>query len=134
MDKIYNELLNFIDKNQIYLKESMSKHTTFKIGGPADIFVKSKNVSELKNIILVSNKNNIPYYIIGNGSNLLIKDKGIRGIVIKVDFQEVKFLREDRVKVGAGVLLSKISNQAYNQGLSGLEFASRNTGYYRWSN
>jgi len=124
MDKIYSQMLEFLSEEQIYLNEPMCKHTSFKIGGPADIFVKPKNIDKLKNIIRIAKENNIQATVIGNGSNLLIKDGGIRGIVIKPDFKEIKFLEDNKVEVGAGVLLSKIANEAYNKSLSGLEFAS----------
>ncbi len=75
MDKIYNKILEKLNKEQVYLNEPMSKHTSFKIGGPADIFVKPKNVDELKFIIDIAKKNNIKTTIIGNGSNLLVKDR-----------------------------------------------------------
>ena len=75
MDKIYDNIIQKINKTQIYLNEPMSKHTSFKIGGPADIFVKPKNIDELKCILKVANENNIPVTIIGNGSNLLVRDR-----------------------------------------------------------
>lgn len=75
MDKIYNEMLKFLSEKQIYLNESMSKHTSFKIGGLADIFVKPKNIDEIKGIIQISRENNTPITIVGNGSNLLVKDR-----------------------------------------------------------
>ncbi len=75
MNKIYSEMLEFLSEEQIYLNEPMSKHTSFKIGGPADIFVKPKNVDELKNLIKLAKKNNIQITVIGNGSNLLVKDR-----------------------------------------------------------
>ena len=75
MDKIYNKILEKLNKEQVYLNEPMSKHTSFKIGGPADIFVKPKNVDELKFIIDIAKKNNIETTIIGNGSNLLVRDR-----------------------------------------------------------
>lgn len=75
MDKIYNEMLKVLSENQIYLNEPMSRHTSFKIGGPADIFVKPKNIDELKFIINLAKENNIPLTVIGNGSNLLVKDR-----------------------------------------------------------
>lgn len=75
MDKIYNEMLKVLSENQIYLNEPMSKHTSFKIGGPADIFVKPKNIDELKFIINLAKENNVPLTVIGNGSNLLVKDR-----------------------------------------------------------
>ena len=123
MKEIYSKMLEILSKEQIYLNEPMSKHTSFKIGGPADIFVKPKNINELKNIIEIAKENKIQITVIGNGSNLLVKDGGIRGIVIKPDFKDIEFLEDNKVKVGAGVLLSKIANEAYNKSLSGLEFA-----------
>ncbi len=75
MDKIYNEMLKVLSENQIYLNEPMSKHTSFKIGGPADIFAKPKNIDELKFIISLTKENNIPLTVIGNGSNLLVRDR-----------------------------------------------------------
>lgn len=123
MDKIYNEMLKKIDKAQIYLNEPMSKHTSFKIGGPADIFVKVNNITELKYAIEVARANNLPLNIIGNGTNLLVRDGGIRGVVLKLNFKDINFLADDKVEVGSGVLISKISNEACNKELSGLEFA-----------
>ena len=75
MKEVYKQLLIKMDSSQIYLNEPMSKHTSFKIGGPADIFVKPKNIEELKYIIEVAKQKNIPITIIGNGSNLLVKDR-----------------------------------------------------------
>ena len=75
MEEIYKELLTKIDSKQIYLNEPMCKHTSFKIGGPADIFIKPKNIEELKYIIETANENNIPITVIGNGSNILVKDR-----------------------------------------------------------
>ena len=81
---IYECLLNIIDKNNIKIDEPMSKHISFKVGGPADILVKPNNEEELLEIVKLVKKENIPYLIIGNGSNLLVKDGGIRGIVIEL--------------------------------------------------
>lgn len=75
MDKIYSQILEFLSEEQIYLNEPMSKHTSFKIGGVADIFVKPKNISELKNLIRLAKENSIQTTVIGNGSNLLVKDR-----------------------------------------------------------
>lgn len=75
MEEIYNKMLKFLSKEQIYLNEPMSKHTSFKIGGPADIFVKPKNINELKDTIKFAKENNIMITVVGNGSNLLVKDR-----------------------------------------------------------
>ena len=74
----------------------MKNHTSFKIGGPADFFVILKNIEELKKVKKFSLENNIPFYIVGNGSNLLVKDNGIRGIVAKIDFNKIEFDKEER--------------------------------------
>lgn len=75
MDKIYNEILKILDETHIYLNEQMSKHTTFRIGGPADIFVKPKNSNELKSVLELAKKENVLVTVVGNGSNLLVKDR-----------------------------------------------------------
>lgn len=75
MVDIYNELLIKINKEKIYLNEPMKKHTTFKIGGPADIFVKVETIQELEHVLNTAKKQNIPLTIIGNGSNILVKDR-----------------------------------------------------------
>ena len=75
MDKIYNQMLEKLNTEQIYLSEPMSKHTSFKIGGVADIFVKPKSINELKYIIEIAKRNDVPVTIVGNGSNLLVKDR-----------------------------------------------------------
>lgn len=75
MIDIYNELLIKINKEQVYLNEPMKKHTTFKIGGPADIFVKVGTIQELEHVFSICKKENIPLTVIGNGSNILVKDR-----------------------------------------------------------
>ena len=74
----------------------MKKHTSFKIGGPADFFVKVKNIEQLKNVKKLALDNNIPFNIVGNGSNLLVKDNGIRGIVVKINFNKIQIDQETR--------------------------------------
>lgn len=124
MQEIYKELLEKIDNKYIYIDEEMSKHTTFRIGGPADLFIKVKDIEMLKYILSFSKKENIPVTVMGNGSNLLVKDKGIRGIVIKPEFDNLKILENDIIEVGSGVLLAKLARTAYENSLTGLEFAS----------
>ena len=86
MDKIYSQMLEFLSEEQIYLNEHMSKHTSFKIGGPADIFVKPKNIDELKNLIKLAKENNIQVTVVGNGSNLLVKDRWNKRYCYKTRF------------------------------------------------
>ena len=106
------------NEKNIYMNEPMSKHTTFKTGGPADIFV----VPETKQEILELLKLDIPKTIIGNGSNLLVKDGGIRGIVIKIATNNYE-VKDNIIIADAGTMIAKLSNVAYQNELSGLEFA-----------
>ena len=125
--EICQELTKEIPTNQVYMNEPMSKHTTFKVGGNADIFIKVTNIKELKHVIKVAKKNDIHMTIIGNGSNVLVKDKGIRGIVVKIEFDEIKIEKENDnaiVTVGAGVKLIALAQELLKNGISGFEFAS----------
>ena len=117
MDLI-NEIRAITDEKNIYINEPMSKHTTFRTGGPADILV----VPETKQELLKLLKLNSPITIIGNGSNLLVKDGGIRGIVIKVATKNYE-VNDDIIIAEAGCNLAKLSQIAYQNSLSGLEFA-----------
>lgn len=83
IEEIYEILTKEIKDSTVYKSEPMSKHTSFKIGGNADIYVKVKTIEDIKIVLKVANENNIPITIIGNGSNVLVKDNGIRGIVIR---------------------------------------------------
>ena len=74
-----------LNKKNLCYDDPMCKHTSFKIGGPADVFVKINNIEELQEVLHIINKNKIPLTIIGNGSNLLVTDKGIRGIIATVN-------------------------------------------------
>ena len=122
MQEIYNELIKKIDKERVLQNELMSKHTTFKIGGPADLLINVKNIEELKYILDTAKKNNINCFVIGNGSNLLVKDKGIRGIVINLEMNEIKVLG-NKIEAESGALISRVSMIAKENNLSGLEFA-----------
>ncbi len=106
----------------IILNEPMSEHTTFKIGGPADYFVSVTKESEISNAILWAKENNIPYMIIGNGSNMLVSDKGIRGLVIEVgkNFADIR-CEGEKIYVQAGALLSRVAKTAMNESLTGME-------------
>ena len=133
--EVCQNLTKEIPSEQIYMNEPMSKHTTFKVGGNADIFVKVKNIEELKYVIKIAKKNNIRVYIIGNGSNILVKDKGIRGIVVKIEFEYINYediencesssrCKEVIVTVGAGVKLMALAQELLKRSITGFEFAS----------
>ena len=114
----------------IKYSEPMSEHTSFKVGGPADVFIEPSNVEELKKALAFVRQHNIPYYVIGNGTNLLIGDKGIRGAVIKIgeNFGGIEIMGEE-VIAECGVLLSTLSKVVARDTLTGLEFASGIPGY-----
>lgn len=123
-ETMMNKLDAFIPKEDIYINEPMSKHTTFKIGGSADIFVKIRDTEQLKQLIKLTREIKVPLKIIGNGSNILVKDNGIRGIVAKMCNTSYEVLNEDTIRVGAGMLNSKLSRILLGNSLSGFEFAS----------
>lgn len=126
LENIYEELIKEIPMENIKRDEPMSKHTSFKIGGPADFFVRVQNINQLKRVIEIANENNIKYYIVGNGTNLLVLDKGVRGIVIRLDFNDIEINEKNekvQMTLGAGVLLAKCAAVASNSGYTGFEFA-----------
>lgn len=103
----------------------MKNHTSFKIGGPADEFCEAQSVSDIKNLISYAKNKGIGYCVIGNGSNLLVGDRGIRGLVIKLarGFDKIS-ISGTEITAESGILLSKLANEALKCSLSGLEFAS----------
>ncbi|CEN96803.1 UDP-N-acetylenolpyruvoylglucosamine reductase [[Clostridium] sordellii] len=122
---IYKNLLNILDKEGIYLNEPMKNHISFKVGGPADFLLKPKTEDEIKRLIEFLKNENIPYIVIGNGSNLLVKDGGIRGVVIKIADNFNKFEIEDtKVIAQSGALLSFMGKAILNKSLTGFEFAA----------
>ena len=122
-----NEVIQNIKRENIGRIEeniSLKKYTTYKVGGKARCVVYPKNVDKLVRLIKLLNQNNIKYKIIGNGSNLLFSDKDYDGILIKlVDFDDIE-INDNRIKVGAGYSLMKLSRIAMKNSLTGLEFAA----------
>ena len=121
----YDKLNNVIAKDSILIDEPMSRHTTFRVGGPADFFVTPKAKEEVRDVIRICKEAGMPYYIIGNGSNLLVSDAGYRGVIVQIykEMNEVK-VEGDLVKAQAGALLSGIAAKALGAELSDFEFAS----------
>ena len=119
-------IIDILSNNNIpyLLNEPMSAHTTFKIGGAADILITVGNLSELQTVISACKDCSMPYMILGNGSNLLVSDKGIEGAVIALDgdFKEIS-VESETVTAGAGAKLSRLCTVAMEHSLSGLEFA-----------
>ena len=124
---IYNELLKFIDKDKILKDEPMALHTSFKIGGKADFLVKPSTEDEIISILKFSKENDIPVFILGNGSNILVRDGGIRGITIKPNLQDISIFENDDdvdIIVGAGYPVAKLSRIVSQKEIAGLEFLS----------
>lgn len=117
-----------IPSEHIYINEPMKRHTSFKVGGNADILVKVKNMNELMYTIKIAKKNGVHITIIGNGSNILVKDKGIRGIVVQIEFDDIDIEpiqdNEVIVTVGAGVKLVSLAQELQKKSITGFEFAS----------
>lgn len=123
MTDVGAELLEFIDKKDILIDEPMAKHTSFKVGGNADYFVTVRSIEILKKLQEFVKKEKMPFFIIGNGSNLLVLDKGIRGIVAKLKFEKIEFSKET-VKVSSDFSVSRLARLCCDNGLSGAEFLS----------
>lgn len=115
-----------IDEKRILRNEPMKKHTTFRIGGPADVMVKPATITEIEQVLQCCEEQAVPYYVVGNGSNLLVGDEGIRGVVLQLgnDFSEVEVCEDDTIWVQAGCRLSKVANLAAEHALTGMEFAA----------
>lgn len=121
----YKDICSIVGDEQILTNEPMSRHTTFRIGGPADYFIMPGTAEELAQVIRLCREADVPFYIMGNGSNLLVGDKGYRGAVIQI-FKRMNEVRveDDCIYAQAGALLSKIAAEALKAGLGGFEFAS----------
>lgn len=120
---LLNKLEKILDKNDIKINEPMSEHIYFKVGGPVDYLVNPKRKEQVVEIINLCRGENVPYYIIGNGSNLLVKDGGIRGVIIKLCELDNIEVKDNIIISECGALLSKVSEVALDNSLTGFEFA-----------
>lgn len=122
---MYNAFIDTFGEESVLFNEPMKKHTTFKIGGGADVFFMPKNEDELIKAIAICKANNIDYYIIGNGSNLLVRDGGFRGVIIQLykNYSKVE-VKDNIITAQSGALLGTVSNVAMKNSLTGMEFAS----------
>lgn len=118
-------LEQIVPENKLYIQEMMNKHTTFKIGGPADYFVDVDSIETLKAVIELCQVHKVEYAVIGNGSNLLVGDLGYRGVILQISkglsYIEVS---DNQMRVGAGTMLAKAAKEAYKQSFAGFEFAA----------
>lgn len=120
-----NQLCDIVGSDNTYTEEPMRKHTTFRIGGPADYYVTPHTKEEIRDVIRACQKKQIPYCFLGNGSNVLVGDLGYRGTVIQIfkNFSDIQVEKEG-IRAQSGALLSKIAKKAMKNGLAGMEFAS----------
>ena len=117
----FNDLLG---EEKVRVSEPMSRHTTFRIGGPADYFLLPSTAEEVKKILEICKEKKLPYFILGNGSNLLVSDEGYRGVIIQLYRNYGGITVEGmNIRAGAGTLLSQIASAAKNASLTGFEFA-----------
>ena len=122
---VQNILEGFVPAERIFVNEPMKKHTTFQVGGNADCLIAIEKDEELKSLINYLNRIEIPYLVLGNGSNLLVSDDGFRGIVLKTkgSFSQIT-VEDELVTAQSGALLSQVAKSAYEHGLTGFEFAA----------
>lgn len=121
---MYADLIKIFFPHIFKLNEPLHLHTTFKIGGPADILALPENINQIQDLINYCKANFLDYVVIGMGSNLLVSDKGYRGIVIKIGQQMKNIaIKDDKITAEAGVRLSELAKKAAKASLSGLEFA-----------
>lgn len=122
--EINNKLRSILNEQDMKNNVLMKNYTSFKVGGPADIFVTPKTYEKVKEVINICKLNNVPYFILGNGSNVIVRDGGIRGVVINLGKLNKIEIEGNRIIAQSGALLSKVSNLALKSSLTGLEFAS----------
>ena len=125
MDELKQELLTCLGEDGLKLQEMMKEHTTFRVGGAADYFIQPKSAEELRAALEILHRYEIPVLVIGNGSNLLVRDKGIRGAVIQIYNRMADItVAGDTIYAKGGALLSAVAARAAEKSLTGLEFAS----------
>ena len=124
MNTILEELRQKIAPERVLTKEPMKKHTTFRIGGEAELYIIPETIEEVQWTVKTARKHEIPMFILGNGSNLLVGDRGIDGIVLQIykNMNEIT-VHGTEITAQAGALLSSIAREAQNRSLSGFEFA-----------
>ncbi|HIR92436.1 MAG TPA: UDP-N-acetylmuramate dehydrogenase [Candidatus Egerieimonas intestinavium] len=124
-EEIYHRFCEILGSDNVYQREPMAKHTTFRIGGEADYYLCPHSRQEIKEILNLCREEELPWFILGNGSNLLVSDSGYRGVIIQIYKNMCNCTVEgSRIRVQAGALLSKVSAEALKHGLTGMEFAS----------
>lgn len=122
---VQDVLASYVPKEHLFLKEPMKKHTTFQVGGEADCLLQIEKEEELAAVLHYLNQLEMPYLILGNGSNLLVSDRGYQGVVLKTKGSFSSISTEgNKITAQSGALLSQVAREACEQGLTGLEFAA----------
>lgn len=123
--KIFDKLASIVTEKRVLIDEPMSKHTTFRVGGPADYFLIPQTEEEVVKLVTLCKEEEVPYYIIGNGSDLLVSDAGYRGAIIQIGRRMSEITVEGSIiRAQAGALLSAIGSEALKHSLGGFEFAA----------
>ena len=124
-NRIENKFCACLGSDNVYRNEPMKRHTTFRIGGPADYYLCPHSAKEIQKVVEICREEKLPYFILGNGSNLLVSDQGYRGVVIQL-WKNVSDIRVESclIHAKAGASLAKIAAEALEEGLTGMEFAA----------
>lgn len=122
---LYQKLTEWMPEERVKKEEPMRLHTTFRVGGPADLFVSPNSVEEVCKVTALCREEGVPYYVMGNGSNLLVSDRGYRGVIIQF-YKEMNDISVEGtlLRAQAGALLSAVANRALLESLTGFEFAA----------
>ena len=122
---VYTALGQIVSKQDIIINELMSRHTTFRTGGPASLFIRPRTTEEIKGVLKLLKRSEVDFFILGNGSNLLVSDKGYDGVIISLaNFDDIKIEDETKVIAQAGAMNSAIASLARDNSLTGFEFAA----------
>ena len=123
--EFYEKLSKIVEKEQILIEEPMKKHTTFRIGGPAEYLILPQTAGEIADVVKLCRQEEIPWYIVGNGSNLLVADEGVRGVVIQLlrNFNQIQ-VEGCQIRMQAGAQNAAVAKRALDASLTGFEFAA----------
>lgn len=123
-EEMRQKFIEIFGNNRVLFDEPMTQHTTFRIGGPADVFVMPENYEQIREVLRLCKEEKLPFFVLGNGSNLLVSDSGYRGVIIQMDrnMEEI-CLDGEEIHACAGALLSSVAVAARNASLTGFEFA-----------
>lgn len=124
LDAVIYELEKIFDEKNVKYNEPMKNHTSFRVGGPADIFIIPEKAWQVISAIKLFKENNIPFFIMGNGTNIVVRDGGFKGAVIKLTSLNNISVEGNKIKAQSGAFLSNVSMEALKNSLKGMEFAS----------